>query len=109
MAGDFEMSIDPSRYTRSLRARRLRGAAALLEALTLIGATNATDQDMAQTITDNELELREMLAFTLRELTKPGADREERGKPTIEELEALLADPAERKIEIRPDGSIAAL
>jgi len=29
-----------------------------------------------------------------------------RPKPTIEELEAILADPTERKIEIRPDGSI---
>lgn len=27
-------------------------------------------------------------------------------RPTIEELEAILADPTERKIEILPDGSI---
>lgn len=56
-----------SRYTRSLRARRLRGAAALIEALKMIGAENATDHDMAEVIVENELELREMLAFVLNE------------------------------------------
>lgn len=57
--------IDPSRYTRSLRARRLRGAAALMEILELIGAEGATDHDLAHIATDQELELRELLSFAL--------------------------------------------
>jgi hypothetical protein len=32
--------VDPRRYTRSIKARRLRGAAALMEMLELIGAEN---------------------------------------------------------------------
>jgi len=64
-------SVDPSRYTRSMRARRLRGAAALNEMLTMIGAPNATDHDTATVLTDNELELRELLAYALTELAKP--------------------------------------
>jgi hypothetical protein len=64
-------TVDPKRYTRSLKTRNLRGAAALTEALALIGATNATDHDMAAIITDNELELRQMLEFTLKALTAP--------------------------------------
>lgn len=58
-------TIDPKRYTRSLRARRLRGAAALMEALETIGAPNADDHDTAAVIVDNELELRELLAFAI--------------------------------------------
>jgi hypothetical protein len=64
-------TADPNRYTRSMRARRLRGAAALNEMLTMIGAPNATDHDMAAVLTSEELELREMLAFVLTELAKP--------------------------------------
>jgi hypothetical protein len=64
-------SVDPSRYTRSIRARRLRGAAALNEMLTMIGAPNATDHDMAAVLTDNELELRELLSFVLTKLAEP--------------------------------------
>ena len=64
-------SVDPSRYTRSLRARRLRGAAALNEMLTMIGAPDATDHDTAAVLTDNELELRELLAFVLTKLAEP--------------------------------------
>jgi len=63
-------TADPSRYTRSMRARRLRGAAALNEMLTMIGAPNATDH-VAAVLTSEELELREMLAFVLTELAKP--------------------------------------
>jgi hypothetical protein len=84
----------------------LRGAAALLEALMLIGAANATDGDMALVIVDNELELRELLEFALRELARP--DYKEGGKPTVAELEAILNDPAEREVEVLSDGSIAA-
>lgn len=62
-------SIDASRYTRSIDARRLRGAAALMEILEHIGATNATDHDMAHVVVDNELELRELLAFALLKLS----------------------------------------
>lgn len=98
------MAIDPSRYTRSLRARRLRGAAALLEVLMLIGAENVTDSDMAKVVVDNELELREMLSFALRELVKP--DYMEQGKPTVAQLESILNDPAERRIGIEADGSL---
>lgn len=61
---------DP-RYTRSLKARHLRGVAALTECLELIGATNVTDHDLARVFTDNELEIREMLAFTLGKLSEP--------------------------------------
>lgn len=64
-------SPDPNRYTRSMRARRLRGAAALNEMLTMLGAPNATDHDMAAVLVSQELELREMLAFVLAELAKP--------------------------------------
>jgi hypothetical protein len=64
-------TIDPSRYTRSIKARRTRGAAALMEALELIGAENANDHDMARVICDNELELREMLAAVMRSLARP--------------------------------------
>jgi hypothetical protein len=54
-----------------MRARRLRGAAALNEMLTMLGAPNATDHDMAAVLVNQELELREMLAFVLTELAKP--------------------------------------
>ena len=64
-------TIDPIRYTRSIRARRLRGAAALNEMLTMIGAPNATDHDTAAVLTSNELKLREMLAFVLTKLAEP--------------------------------------
>lgn len=63
--------IDPSRYTRSIKARRLRGAAALMEMLEHIGAENTNDHDVAHILCDNELELREMLAYTMTELSKP--------------------------------------
>jgi hypothetical protein len=66
--------IEASRYTRSLKARRLRGAAALMEALELIGASNATDHDMAKVIVDYELELREFLAGALRDLQSTPAE-----------------------------------
>lgn len=65
------MTVDASRYTRSIRARRLRGAAALMEAIDLIGATNSDDHQMAKVIVENELELREVLSFALRELGSP--------------------------------------
>jgi hypothetical protein len=65
--------IAPHRYTRSIKARRLRGAAAIMEMLEQIGAANATDHDVALILTDQELEIREMLSFTLTELTKPHA------------------------------------
>ena len=61
-------ALDESRYTRSLIARRLRGAAALTEALFLIGAENATDHDLAKVIVDNELELREFLSGAMAAL-----------------------------------------
>jgi hypothetical protein len=64
-------NVDPSRYTRSLKARRLRGAAALIEMLEHIGLTNATDHDVARILCDNELELREMLAFTMQQINRP--------------------------------------
>ena len=60
--------IESSRHTRSLIARRLRGAAALTEALFLIGAENATDHDLAKVIVDNELELREFLSGAMAAL-----------------------------------------
>jgi hypothetical protein len=100
------MTIDKSRYTRSLRARQLRGAAALLEAVTLIGATNADDYDVARVIVENELELRELIAFSLRELALPSYMEE--GKPTVEKLEAILNDPADRTLAVRNDGSVTA-
>jgi hypothetical protein len=62
--------IDPARYTRSIEARHMRGAAALMEALELIGATGVTDHDMARVIVDNELELRSMLSFVLAGLVR---------------------------------------
>lgn len=65
------MTVDASRYPRSIRARRLRGAAALMEAIDLIGATNSDDHQMAKVIVENELELREVLSFALRELGSP--------------------------------------
>ena len=65
------VEIDQYRYTRSLKARRLRGVAALTEMLERIGCTNSTDHDLAHIFVDNELELREMLAFTMAELAKP--------------------------------------
>lgn len=70
-AGRIGKAIYPSRYTRSLKARRIRGAAALMEMLEHIGANNATDHDVAQVLCDNELELREMLSFTMAQLTNP--------------------------------------
>ena len=98
------MTIDPSRYTRSLRARRLRGAAALLEVLTLIGATNADDHDLARVVVDNEMELREFLDGALKELVRP--DYDDRRRPTVEELDAILNDPAPRHVVVQPDGSV---
>ncbi len=59
-------TLDPSRYTRSILARRLRGAAALMEIMELIGAPNATDHDVAAVLTDQELEIREFLSFGMR-------------------------------------------
>lgn len=67
-------TIDGTRYTRSLGARRLRGAAALMEMLEQIGAHNATDSDVARVLCDNELELREMLAYVMTELSKPNVE-----------------------------------
>lgn len=60
--------IEPTRYTRSIKARRLRGAAALMEMLHHIGANNVTDHDVARVLCDNELELREMLSFAMSKL-----------------------------------------
>jgi hypothetical protein len=52
----------------SIRAQRLRGIAALMEALDMIGR-NQTDHDLAAVIVDNELELRAMLQFSLVQLS----------------------------------------
>jgi hypothetical protein len=43
----------------------LRGAAALQEALDLIGVHGVTDQDLAKVICDNEIGLRQLVAFSL--------------------------------------------
>lgn len=74
MALERQTDIAPARYTRSIRARRLRGAAALMEMLEYIGAPHATDHDVAQILCDNELELREMLAYTMTELQNPSGE-----------------------------------
>jgi hypothetical protein len=66
--------VDASRYTISIRARRLRGAAALMETLECIGHQNRDDHDMAKIMCDEELELRELLSFALLKLSKSDAD-----------------------------------
>jgi hypothetical protein len=68
------MPLDPFRYTRSIRARRLRGCAALMEMIAMIGAENITDHDVSQVLTESELELREMLSFALTELSEQEGD-----------------------------------
>jgi hypothetical protein len=67
-------TIDSARYTVSLRARRLRGAAALMEVLGHIGAEGKNDHDMARVVVENELELREFLSRALSDLVQPHTD-----------------------------------
>lgn len=46
----------------------IRGAAALQEALDLIGGEGVTDKDLAKVIVDNELFCRALVRFALNEL-----------------------------------------
>ncbi len=46
----------------------IRGAAALQEALDLIGGEGVTDKDLAKVIVDNELVCRALVRFALNEL-----------------------------------------
>jgi hypothetical protein len=47
---------------------QLRGAAALAEMLDCIGGEGVTDHDVAKLLTDNELDLRELLSFAIRKM-----------------------------------------
>jgi hypothetical protein len=49
-------------------ATRLRGAAAIAEMLDLIGAQDVTNHDVAKVLVENELAIRDMLAFVLSRL-----------------------------------------
>ncbi len=48
----------------------LRGAAALLEALDLIGDTERGDHDLAKIFCDHEMEIRELVGFASRVVTE---------------------------------------
>lgn len=52
----------------SEKSRCLRGAAAIDEMLDVIGAHNADDHEVARILCDHELDIRELLMFTLSKL-----------------------------------------
>jgi hypothetical protein len=54
--------------SRSLRAIRFRGAAALMEMLDSIGGEDVVDHDIVHIMVSHELEMREILYFALTKL-----------------------------------------
>jgi hypothetical protein len=54
--------------SKSLRAIRFRGAAALMEMLDSIGSNDVVDHDIAHILVNHELEIREILYFALTKL-----------------------------------------
>ena len=83
--------IDSYRYTRSIKARQLRGAAALTEMIERIGAPNSTYHDVAHILTDHELELRELLSFAMTELAKPETIT---AKELMDGLDKMITPPS---------------